>query len=63
MAAVVPADVALAVVAAGMAFAVALAVVVTVDVGVIAQVAGQQRVYRGVGVPAHTAVEADAGPG
>ena len=28
-----------------MAFAVALAVVVTVDVGVIAQVAGQQRVY------------------
>lgn len=63
MAAVVPAGVALAVVAAGMAFAVALAVVVTVDVGVIAQVAGQQRVHRGVGVPAHTAVEADADPG
>lgn len=59
----VPAGVALAVVAAGVAFAVALAVVVTADVGVIAQVAGQQRVYRGVGVPAHTAVEADAGPG
>ena len=50
-----------AVVTAGVAgFAVRVVMVVTVNIGIVAQISVEQRVHRRVSVPADTAVELDA---